>query len=71
MACKECNWGGGMSVRPDGVHELAPCIYRVAQKLRNVTIEILECPACGKVSIGWYRQDNTEDITEEEDGRDT
>ena len=54
-----------MSVRPDGVHELEPCAFQLTQKLRNVTVEILTCPACGNVSVGWFRQDNTEDITDE------
>ncbi|MBO5969969.1 MAG: hypothetical protein J6S14_15885 [Clostridia bacterium] len=62
MTCKKCEWGGGMSVRPDGVHELTACCYQLKQKLRNVTVEILECPVCGDVSIGWYRQDNTEEV---------
>lgn len=66
MACKKCSWGDGISVRPDGVQELEACRYQLTQKLRNVTVEILTCPVCGKVSVGWYRQNNTEDITEDE-----
>lgn len=39
-------------------------IYELDQRLKNVTVEILRDSA-GDVSIGWYMQDNTEDITEE------
>ena len=42
------------------------CEMQVDQILKNVTVEILRCPVCGKVSIGWIRQDNTEEISEEE-----
>ena len=68
MTCKKCS-RGGITSRPDGIHELDACLFQLKQKLRNVTIEILECPVCGDVSIGWYRQENTEDITENEDDR--
>ena len=40
------------------------CEYKLAQRLKNVTVEILTCPQCGKTSIGWKPQENTEDITE-------
>lgn len=52
----------GVTIKPDGVHVLSPHQYKKMQKLKNVTIEILECKVCGKVSIGWYRQENTEEI---------
>jgi hypothetical protein len=32
------------------------------KKFKNVTVEILKCEVCGEVSIGWYRQDNTEEV---------
>ena len=46
--------------------ELDPCIYEIDAIYKNCTVEILKCPKCGKVSIGWYRQENTEEISEEE-----
>lgn len=52
----------GITIRPDGIHELSPHKYVLEQRLRNVTIEILHCKVCGKVSIGWYRQEDTEEI---------
>lgn len=56
-----CNHNG-VIIKPDGVHELSPHMFILEQKLRNVTIEILRCPTCGEVSIGWYRQSNTEEV---------
>lgn len=37
--------------------------YVLEQRLKNVTVEILKDQMTGEYSIGWYRQDNTEDIT--------
>jgi hypothetical protein len=37
--------------------------YVLEQRLKNVTIEILKDQMTGEYSIGWYRQDDTEDIT--------
>lgn len=42
-------------------HELDPNIYHLKQKLRNVTVEILESDS-GEISIGWYRQEDTEEV---------
>lgn len=64
MEKERCCFPPGVSFRPDGIHEMDACKYVLDQKLRNVTVEILSCPICGNVSIGWYRQENTEDITE-------
>ena len=56
-----CSHGEGVTVRPDGVHELSPHAYKLTQKLRNVTVEVLTCETCGDVSVAWYRQDDTEE----------
>lgn len=43
--------------------------YELEKRLKNVTVEILRDIVTGEYSIGWYRQENTEDITEgDEDG---
>lgn len=57
-----CSFGEGVSVKLDGVHELSPHPLKLSQRLKNVTVEILECPKCGETSVGWYRQPNTEEI---------
>ena len=49
--------------RPDGVHPADPTVYRLKSRLKNVTVEILE-DKDGNCSIGWYRQENTEEITD-------
>lgn len=57
-----CTFGENMSVKLDGIHELSPHPLKLSQRLKNVTVEILECPKCGETSVGWYRQANTEEI---------
>lgn len=47
-----------------GEIDVSSCAYELHQRLKNVTVEILRCPKCGRTSIGWYMQENTEDITE-------
>ena len=59
---RPCTHGEGVTVRPDGVHELSPHAYTLIQRLRNVTVEILTCETCGDVSVAWYRQDDTEEV---------
>ena len=53
-----------VTVKPDGMHALSPHPFRLAQRLKNVTVEILECPECGEISVGWIRQEDTEDATD-------
>ncbi len=60
-----CSHGEGVTVRPDGVHELSPHAYKLTQKLRNVTVEVLTCETCGDVSVAWYRQEDTEEVTDD------
>lgn len=57
---EKCSWGDGISIRPDGEHELDPCIYQDVQILKNVTVVISRCIRCGHMSFGWMEQDNTE-----------
>ena len=56
--CEYENW----MFCPDGKHELDPCEYREILRLKNVTISILKCDNCGHISVGWMRQDNTEEV---------
>lgn len=54
-----CRFPDGLAVKPDGVHELDPCVYADKQVLRNVTVTVSQCIHCGHVSImeeaGQYR----------------
>ena len=55
----KCSYPNGMSIRPDGVHELDPCVYEPTESYANVTIEILKCKRCGHTEITWRRQSDT------------
>lgn len=63
--CK-CKFSDGSVDIRIGDTSIDPCRYKLTEIHKNVTVEILECPVCGHVSIGWKRQDNTEDIILEE-----
>lgn len=58
--CK-CSFDG-VSIRPDGIHELDPCIYEDIEKYTNVTIIISRCKKCGNIEMSWIRQENTEEL---------
>ena len=62
---EKCNHGD-WKFCPDGKHELDPCIYREILRLRNVTVQILKCEKCGHITVGWFRQENTEDVTDDD-----
>lgn len=62
MNIEKCKFPNGITIKPDGVHTMSPHTFKLAQKLKNVTIEILECSECGEISIGWYRQEDTEEV---------
>lgn len=52
---------GDVSIKPDGVNELDPCIYETLETHRNVTVEVIRCKNCGHTEVLWKRQENTED----------
>ena len=56
----KCKWPDWMSIKPDGVNELDPCLYETIEVFHNVTVEVCRCKKCGHVEFSWYRQDNTE-----------
>ena len=57
----KCSFQDGVTVKPDGEHELDACCYKVKEIHRNVTVTVSECKRCGAVDISWERQDDTED----------
>lgn len=61
----KCSMPYGIDYRPDGFHSLDPCEYEMYQRYRNVTVEILRCTKCNDYKVTWFKQDNTEDITDE------
>ena len=54
-----CKSHDGVSIKPDGIHELSRHRYELEGEYRNVTVQVLRCKDCGELSIGWIRQDNT------------
>lgn len=56
----KCSFGDGITIKPDGINELDPCIYEEVEKYANVTVIILKCKKCGHIEIEWQKQDNTE-----------
>lgn len=63
---EKCCYPEGITIKPDGVHELDPCDYVMAEKYRNVTVEVLVCRKCGHVEISWARQEDTEEVATDE-----
>lgn len=58
----KCTFPNGTAIKPDGIHELDPCIYETKEIYTNVTIEVMRCKNCGAERIVWWRQENTEEI---------
>lgn len=59
--CNKCSFDG-VSIRPDGIHELDPCVYEDIEKYANVTVVISRCKKCGNIEMSWIRQENTEEL---------
>lgn len=62
----KCKFPDGLTIKPDGIHDLDPCIYEVTETIRNVTVEILRCKRCGHIEISWRSQDDTERVVGED-----
>ncbi len=56
----KCSFPDGIVIKPDGIHELDPCVYETIETHRNVTVKVLRCKNCGHVEVSWYTQENTE-----------
>lgn len=65
MSC-ECKMPDGLTIKPDGINELDPCVYEVEEVYDNVTVEISKCKKCGKINISWYRKPETTEIDPDE-----
>jgi hypothetical protein len=62
----KCQHPNGITIKPDGIHELDPCIYEDTEMYTNVTVIVSKCKVCGNVDIRWMRQEDTEKIFGEE-----
>lgn len=56
----KCQLPDGAIIKPDGKHELDPCVYREIEAYKNVTVHVLRCKNCGHTEVEWERQENTE-----------
>lgn len=51
----DCDKDAWFEFRPDGVNTLSLHDYEEIEVIPNCTVQILKCKKCGKLSIGWYR----------------
>lgn len=58
----KCTCPPGVAIKPDGVHDLDPCVYEDIEMHTNVTVIVSRCKNCGRVSLSWLRTADTEDI---------
>lgn len=58
----KCRFPPGITVKPDGEHELDPCIYEEIERYVNVTVSVSRCRKCGHIEISWERQEDTEEV---------
>ena len=58
----KCSFPQGVSIKPNSVDELDPCLYEDIEIHTNVTVIVSRCKKCGNTDIRWWRQENTEDI---------
>lgn len=58
----KCKYPDGVTIKPDGVNELDPCVYEDIEKYTNVTVTVSRCRKCGHIEISWERQEDTEKI---------
>lgn len=61
MECKKCSFDG-VTIKPDGMHELDPCVYEDIEMYVNATVIISRCKKCGHIEVSWKRQEDTEEI---------
>lgn len=59
---EKCSYPRGLSIKPDGVNELDPCIYEEIEAYENVSVSISKCKKCGHIEVTWKRQPNTKEI---------
>lgn len=59
----KCTFPEGMSMNIGGT-SVSPCAFEEVGIYKNVTVQVLRCKHCGELSIGWYRQPDTEVLYE-------
>lgn len=41
--------------------EIEPHEYEEVEVIHNVCVQILKCRKCGKISIGWYKENDSDE----------
>lgn len=47
--------------------DVSPHRFEEIGVYKNVTVQILRCPHCGEISVGWIRQPDTKIVYEKEE----
>ena len=68
IAARKCGSAEGITFKPDGVHELDPCVYETVEVHKNATVIVGKCMKCGNIDVSWVRQDDTIDEEGDLDG---
>lgn len=58
----KCQLPDGITIKPDGKHELDPCWYQEIEVHHNCTVRVLRCKNCGHIEISWERGANDTDV---------
>lgn len=51
----KCTHPEGITIKPDGINELDPCVYQTIEKHYDCMVEISQCVKCGNIDISWCR----------------
>lgn len=63
----KCSMPDGISIRPDGIHEIDPCIYEEIERHSGCIVHVMRCRRCGHIEISWERGEDyqLEEVTDE------
>lgn len=62
----KCEFPKGITIKPDGVNELDPCVYKAQEVYSNVIVEVCRCIKCGHIEIMWHKTEDTVEIPVDE-----
>ena len=55
--CK-CKFPDGIIIKPDGIHELDPCVYEDIEIHTSCMVAVSRCKNCGHIEISWTKNDD-------------
>ena len=59
---KKCRLSDGISIKPDGVNDIDPCVYESIETMRfskaPIEVRLDRCMNCGYYEISWKVVDN-------------